>query len=86
MPKLTDPDAAISLSSSKRPALAAVFGLFLGPIGLLYVGLIPALTMLAVNLLVGALTVGYGLILTWPVCAFVGFAQAEQHNRAIGAH
>ena len=38
--------------------LASVLGFFFGPLGLLYVGWVPALIMFGVNVLVGIFTAG----------------------------
>lgn len=61
--------------------LAAVLGFFFGPLGLLYVGFMPALLMFIVNLVVAIFTVGFGLFLTWPLCAIVGWARANDINK-----
>lgn len=67
----------------KNPGVAAALGFFFGPIGLLYVGLAPALIMLGVNLLVALFTLGFGLFLTWPVCALVGWSRANYFNKQL---
>ncbi len=68
----------------KSPMLAAVLGFFFGPLGLLYVGFVPALIMLGVNIVVGAITLGFGLCLTWPLCAMVGWSRANLLNKRMG--
>lgn len=65
----------------KSPMAAALLGFFFGPLGLLYVGFVPALIMLGVNILVGAFTLGFGLFLTWPLCAMVGWSRANLANK-----
>ncbi len=65
----------------KSPMMAAVLGFFFGPLGLLYVGFVPALIMIGVNLVVAVITVGVGLFLTWPLCAMVGWSRANRHNK-----
>lgn len=67
----------------KSPMLAAVLGFFFGPLGLLYVGFAPALIMLLVNVVVGAITLGVGLFLTWPLCAAVGWSRANRANKKL---
>lgn len=80
----TQPQVVI-LQIQKSPMLAAVLGFFFGPLGLLYVGLVPALIMLGVNLVVGLFTLGFGLFLTWPVCAVVGWSRANYVNKQMMA-
>jgi hypothetical protein len=67
----------------KSPMMAAVLGFFFGPLGLLYVGFVPALIMLGVNIVVGAFTLGFGLFLTWPLCAMVGWSRANLQNKQL---
>lgn len=73
----------IVVQTQKSPMLAAVLGFFFGPLGLLYVGFVPAIIMLGVNLVVGIFTVGIGLFLTWPVCAIVGWSRANLYNKQL---
>jgi hypothetical protein len=77
------PAQVLIVQTQKSPMLAAVLGFFFGPLGLLYVGLVPALVMLGVNLLVAAFTLGFGLFLTWPLCAMVGWSRAALYNRRL---
>lgn len=67
----------------KSPMLAAVLGFFFGPLGLLYVGFAPALLMFVVNVVVAVFTAGIGLVLTWPVCAAVGWSRANDYNKKL---
>jgi hypothetical protein len=73
----------IVVRTQKSPMLAAVLGFFFGPLGLLYVGFVPALIMFAVCLVVGALTVGIGLFITWPMSGAVGWSRANLYNKKL---
>lgn len=75
----------IIVQSQKSPGVAAILGFFFGPIGLLYVGLAPALVMFGVNAVLGLLTGGIGLFLTWPVCAVIGWWRAGVYNKNLVA-
>jgi hypothetical protein len=77
------PAQILIVQTQNSPMLAAVLGFFFGPIGLLYVGLVPALVMLGVNVLVAAFSLGFGLIFTWPLCAMVGWSRANLHNKKL---
>lgn len=77
------PAQILIVQTQKSPMLAAVLGFFLGPLGLLYVGLAPALVMLGVNVVVATFTLGFGLFLTWPLCAMVGWSRANLYNRRL---
>jgi len=73
----------VIVQMQKSPILAAVLGFFFGPLGLLYVGLVPALVMFVVCLVVGALTAGIGLFITWPMSAAVGWSRANLYNKKL---
>ena len=53
---------------SKSMLLAFLLPLVFGPLGMLYTTVVGALVMLVVSAVVGTLTAGIGLVLTWPVC------------------
>ena len=79
---MSDVQPVLILSETKSAAMAAALGFFLGPLGLLYSTLFGAIVMLILNILVAAVTLGMGLVLTWPICAVWGFVAALSHNRA----
>lgn len=64
----------------KNVAVAALLGFFFGPIGMIYATGIGALVMFGVNIVIGILTFGFGLFLTWPVCAIWAGVAAGNHN------
>lgn len=78
----TQPQVII-VQTQKSPMLAAVLGFFFGPLGLLYVGFVPALIMLGVCAVVGILTAGIGLVVTWPMSAAVGWSRANLYNKKL---
>ena len=53
---------------TKSLGLAIFLGVAFGPLGLLYSTVTGAIIMFFVNVLVGLLTLGFGLFLTWPIC------------------
>jgi hypothetical protein len=73
----------IIVQSTKNPGIAAILGFLFGPLGLLYVGVTPALIMFGVNILVAIFTAGIGLFLTWPLCAIVGYSRANLYNKKL---
>lgn len=73
----------ILIASEKNPGLATVLGFLFGPLGLLYASVPAALAMFAVNCVVLVVTFGFGLFLTWPVSAYVGYRAAIKHNERL---
>lgn len=73
----------IIVQSTKSEGLAAALGFLFGPIGLFYSTITGAIVMFFVNLFVGFITLGFGLILTWPVCAIWGYMAAKKYNEGL---
>lgn len=73
------------MAPQKSLALAGALAFFFGPLGLLYSTVIGAIVMFFVNLLVGALTFGFGLFLTWPGCVVWALIAASQHNARVAS-
>ena len=53
--------------SPKSVGIAIALSLFFGPLGMFYSTVLGAIVMIIVNLIVGLLTFGFGLILTIPI-------------------
>ncbi len=64
-------------------ALALTF--FFGPLGMFYSTIMGAVIMLVVSVIVGALTLGFGLLVTWPVCMVWSAIAADRHNKMLVA-
>ncbi|BEU86544.1 hypothetical protein TAMA11512_00080 [Selenomonas sp. TAMA-11512] len=73
----------IIIKSTKNVGLAAGLGFFLGPLGLCYSTFTGAIVMFIVNGIIGFITFGFGLFLTWPVCAIWGYIAAKRYNDAL---
>jgi hypothetical protein len=73
----------IIVQSPKNPGVAAILGFLFGPLGLLYVGWKPALIMFIIVVPTAVLTVGFGLLLTQPVCAVVGYMCVNAANKKL---
>jgi hypothetical protein len=67
----------------KSMGLAIFLGLCFGPIGLLYSTVTGAVVMFVINMIVGVVTVGFGLILTWPVCGIWAAVATKTHNEKL---
>ena len=67
-------------AETKSVALAALLGFLFGPMGMLYSTVLGAAVMFLVCAFVGFVTLGFGLILTWPVCAIWAAIAANATN------
>jgi hypothetical protein len=65
---------------TKNMGLAIILAFVFGPLGLLYSSVMGGVVMFFVNILVGVFTVGFGLLLTWPICAVWAYVAAKAYN------
>ena len=75
----------IIVKSTKNVGLAAVLGFFFGPLGMCYATLKGALIMFLVNIVIGIFTLGFGVFLTWPICAIWAYMAAKKYNEQLYA-
>lgn len=79
------PPHVVVVQGHKNAFLAALLGFFFGPLGMLYATVTGAVVMFVVNLLVAVVTFGFGLALSWPVCALWAAIAASNHNSKLAA-
>jgi hypothetical protein len=63
--------------------LAIILALLFGPLGLLYSSVLAAVVMFVVSIPVCIFTVGFGLLLTQPICAIWAAVAANTHNKKL---
>ncbi len=69
--------------STKSPGIAILLTILFGPIGMFYSTIGGAIVMLLVSLVVGLVTFGFGLLITWPICILWAAIAASSYNRRI---
>lgn len=79
------PPHVVVLGREKNVTVAALAGLFFGPLGMLYSTGLGALVMFLVGLMLIPLTAGTGLLLTAPACAIWAAHAASEHNQRLRA-
>ena len=67
----------------KSVGLAIFLGVCFGPIGLLYSTIKGAIIMFIVNIVIGAVTLGFGLFLTWPICGVYAYLATKSYNEKL---
>ena len=67
----------------KSVGISLILTFLFGPLGMLYSTVSGGLIMMALNVLVGCLTFGWGLLLTWPICIVWGALAASVYNNKI---
>lgn len=67
----------------KSIAVSLVLTFFFGPLGMLYSTVLGFVVMFVVNLVVLPITLGIGIVLTWPACMLWAALAASDHNTKV---
>lgn len=67
----------------KSLGLAIVLTIVFGPLGMLYATVTGGIVMLLVNLVVGIVTLGFGLLVTWPIGVIWAAIATNSHNKQL---
>lgn len=72
--------------SPKSVGLAILLAFLFGPLGMLYSTVVGATVMFLATLLVGFVTLGFGLLVTWPICViWAAMATAARNKKLLGS-
>lgn len=69
----------------KSVLVAFLLAFFLGPLGMLYATVSGGLIMMVVSIVVGIFTLGFGLVVTWPICVIWACIAASNQNKKTAA-
>lgn len=74
----------VVVGAARNPGVAAVVGLFFGPLGLFYAGrILAAVIMIFVSIFVAIPSAGIGLLLIWPICSIWSYLGAKAYNKKL---
>ncbi len=73
----------IVVVSTKSVGLVVVLTILFGPLGMLYSTILGGIIMGVISIVVGIVTLGLGLIITWPICVIWAVVAANSHNKRI---
>jgi hypothetical protein len=73
----------VVVTATKSLGIAILLTALFGPLGMFYSTIPGAITMLIVSLVIGLVTFGFGLFLTWPVCVIWGAMAAKAYNEKL---
>jgi hypothetical protein len=75
------PPQAVIVMLPKSVGLAILLTVLFGPLGMLYSTIWGGVIMFIVTLVVGIPTLGFGLILTWPICIIWAAVAVNSYNK-----
>lgn len=73
----------VVVTSTKNVGIAIILSVLFGPLGMLYATVIGGVIMIFVNLVVGILTFGFGLLLTWPIGIVWAVIATNSYNKKL---
>ncbi len=73
----------IVVRSTKSVGLSIILTVLLGPLGMFYSTITGAIIMLIISGIVGILTLGYGIVVTHPICVIWGALAANSYNKKL---
>lgn len=70
----------VVVTSTKSVGIAILLTVLFGPLGMLYSTVVGGLIMLVVTPIFAFITLGFGLLLTWPICIVWAALAVSSHN------
>lgn len=69
--------------SPKSMGISIALTLFFGPLGMFYSTILGAIVMIIIDIIVGALTLGLGLLVTWPIQVIWAAIATSMYNKKL---
>ena len=79
MPNTTENITVVT--STKSMGIAILLTVLFGPLGMLYSTIVGAIVMGIISVIVGFVTVGIGLLVTWPICVIWAAIAVSNFNK-----
>jgi hypothetical protein len=79
MPNTTENVTVVT--STKSMGIAVLLTILFGPLGMLYSTIVGAIIMSIISAIVGFITVGIGLLVTWPICVIWAAIAVNNFNK-----
>jgi hypothetical protein len=73
----------VVVTPTKSAGVAILLTVLFGPLGMFYSTIAGAIVMIVISLVVALFTLGFGLILTWPICIVWAAMAARSHNKKL---
>lgn len=73
----------VVVSETKSVGVAILLTILFGPLGMLYSTVSGALVMIAVSIVLAFFTLGFSILLTWPISVIWGALAASTHNQRV---
>lgn len=74
----------VVVKSEKSMVVTILLTFFFGPLGMLYSTVMGGVIMIAVSVVVAVITLGFGVLITWPVCIIWAAIATSNYNKNLG--
>jgi hypothetical protein len=75
----------VIVGRQKSVGVAFLLAFLFGPLGLLYASVVGGIVMIIVSVLVAIVTLGFGLLITWPICIIWAIIAANNANKKMAS-
>jgi len=75
----------VVVKAEKSMGVTILLTFLFGPLGMLYSTVTGAIVMLVVNVLIAILTLGFGLVFTWPICIIWAAVATSNYNKSLSS-
>lgn len=75
----------IIVKAEKSMGITILLTIFFGPLGMFYSTVTGAIVMIIVNVIVAIITLGFGLLITWPVCIIWAAVATNIYNKNLNS-
>ncbi|MBU1615986.1 hypothetical protein KJ693_11855 [bacterium] len=73
----------VVVTSTKSMGIAILLTVLFGPLGMLYSTIWGAIIMIVLSGIIGIVTLGFGLLFTWPVCIIWAAVATNLYNKKL---
>lgn len=73
----------VIIRNQKSMGLTLLLAILFGPLGMLYSTIIGGIVMIVVNIIIAFITLGFGLLLTWPICVIWAAIATNNYNKQL---
>ena len=74
----------IIVKNQKSMGITILLTILFGPLGMLYSTILGGVIMIFVSVIIAMFTLGFGLLITWPVCVIWGAVATNKYNKNLG--
>ncbi|MGD0590121.1 MAG: hypothetical protein ABSA44_04905 [Bacteroidota bacterium] len=74
----------VVVKTEKSMGVTILLTILFGPLGMFYSTITGAIVMMIVSVLAAIVTLGFGLIITWPICIIWAAVATKNYNKNLG--